>query len=489
MGKILMALRYGSLKTKFTLIAIALLLVGGGALLIYGISGRSLVPMGIGALLMIIGLLIMMTLSFTENGKKNPDDDDESSDNSLTGKTTDGKYTGIPAGKDGLQQNSSGPERQEKRNAVKTASGTVGPEKKDAVKKVSISGIETMIKEPGSGAQEGVPIARENAGYVPEWQNDMLVTEIVEKGGIEELIDNEIKRTAEDTEGADKALDDIMKKAERVAVRDERNFVRGEEDFADDRDDDRSLAAGHTAYEVPKPTRKQLQERKKLLKVKGGNKKYIPIFVDEAKRFDAYKRPAYVQLKGKNVSIILIENMLRTVTMPLDSFTRVTYAKNVEERNPEGYEELKADSEVYQIFEELLPGLYSASTGLGSNAQYKNQYILGGTMAVSSRSMRKLMKRFDFDFHVFDSLDIRGSYSDYFKMAYENRIFWTDNCISQTEYQDRTRSLLQMMVDDDELLQYDFSNELNLMVKYKLITREYADYYLARKGDKIKIKM
>lgn len=488
MGRILIALRYGSLKTKFTLIAIALLLVGGGALLIYGISGRSLVPMGIGALLMIIGLLIMMTLSFSEGVKKNPDDD-ESSDDSLTGKKTDGNYTGIPAKRDGFQQNYSGPERTEKRNAVKTVSGPAGSEKKDAVKKVSISGIETVIKEPGSGAQEGVPIARENAGYVPEWQNDMLVTEIVEKGSIEELIDNEVKRTAEDTEGADKALDDIMKKAERVAVRDERNFVRGEEDFADDPDDGKRIDAGHAAYEVPKPTRKQLQERKKLLKVKNGNKKYIPIFVDEARRFDAYKRPAYVQLKGKTVSIILIENMLRTVTMPLDSFTRVTYAKNVEERNPEGYEELKNDSEVYQIFEELLPGLYSASTGLGSNTQYKNQYILGGTLAVSSRSMRKLMKRFDFDFHVFDSLDIRGSYSDYFKMAYENRIFWTDNCISQTEYQDRTRSLLQMMVDDEALLQYDFSNELNLMVRYKLITREYADYYLARKGDKIKIKL
>jgi hypothetical protein len=90
---------------------------------------------------------------------------------------------------------------------------------------------------------------------------------------------------------------------------------------------------------------------------------------------------------------------------------------------------------------------------------------------------------------VFDSLEIKGKYSKYFKQAYENRTFWTDNVISQNDYQERIRRLLQSMVDNTELKTAEFEADLDLMVRYNLITIEYADYYKARKRDNIKIKI
>ncbi len=430
MKRIFLALRYGSLKTKMILIVIPLLILSGGGLLIYGIFGRALVPMGIGALLLIGGLVIMMSISFAP---KEPDEND---------------------GKENTED-----ER-----------------------------------------KQGVPVARENAGYVPEWQNDIIVDEIVENKGTASVQKNKgdvIRPTQKNTDkGTAEAEASESKKAIHIAWSDEENteetaVEQNENNEADATENDSywdtdKPAERRSVIEAVVPTAKQLRERKKLLKVRGGNKKNTPIFIEECKRASAVKTPAYVQVKGKTVSIILVEKTLRTITMSLGRFTRVTYEKNMEEKHMEDYEELKKDKELYEIFEELMPNFYNGTNRVGMQGRFRNCYILGGSIYITPRSVRKLLKVFDLDFHVFDSLDIKGYYSDYFKKAYENRIFWTDGCISQAEYQNRIRTLLQSMVDDKDMLSYDFSEELNLMIRYKLITREYADYYLARKNEKSK---
>ena len=156
---------------------------------------------------------------------------------------------------------------------------------------------------------------------------------------------------------------------------------------------------------------------------------------------------------------------------------------------PESYEEIRNDKEVNVLFGDLLPALYPGSNMNDTSVMYKNLYILGGKIAVTPRSLRKLFNKFDFEFKVFDSLNLKGNYSKYFKMAYENRIFWTDNVITQNDYQERIRSLLQSMVEDDKITNSAFENDLDMMVRYNLITKEYADYYSARKTDKIRIRI
>ena len=74
-------------------------------------------------------------------------------------------------------------------------------------------------------------------------------------------------------------------------------------------------------------------------------------------------------------------------------------------------------------------------------------------------------------------------------MAYENRIFWTDNVITQNDYQERIRGILQTMVEDEDISTAAFENDHEMMVRFNLITKEYADYYSARKTDKIKIRI
>lgn len=525
MGKILLALRYGSMKTKITLITIALLLTGGGALLVYGIIKRSLPLMGSGALALIAGLLFMFSISFAEHEKKQEEEKRKLEDSD----EMNGYIKNVLDRLDGPT------------NGVNSTAATAKESEDNRVQRVSIEGVETVIKEPGSGIQEGVPIARENAGYVPEWQNDMIITEYVEKGTVGSTVgvagnvpetgergargafsssgtagagskdfsnateagavgetapgiankSAAVKKAAgirdrgysaaENVELSEEENTEFIKKLNRVTRYENeaaalKQSQRRNVPLTEDEDDQRETTV--------QPDRKLIKERKKLLRVKGGDKKNTPILIDEWDRQQVEKTPAYVQVKGKTVSIVLVERTLRTITMPLDRFKKVTYARNVEERHMENYDALREDKEVFGIFEELLPNFSFASNRFGNTSQFRNQYILGGEIAVTPRSIRKLLSKFELEFKVFDSLDIRGSYSDYFKRAYENRIFWTDNCITQIEYQNRIRGLLQSMVEDDEVMRYEFGDELNLMIKYKLITREYADFYIARKEER-----
>ena len=42
-----------------------------------------------------------------------------------------------------------------------------------------------------------------------------------------------------------------------------------------------------------------------------------------------------------------------------------------------------------------------------------------------------------------------------------------------------------MMVDDSDILEYDFVKDAELMIRYKLITEEYADFYQNKKHEKL----
>ena len=54
---------------------------------------------------------------------------------------------------------------------------------------------------------------------------------------------------------------------------------------------------------------------------------------------------------------------------------------------------------------------------------------------------------------------------------------WTDGVISQNQYQNNIRDILQSMVDDESIIRYDFMDDLAKMVHHRLITDEYAEFY------------
>ena len=208
---------------------------------------------------------------------------------------------------------------------------------------------------------------------------------------------------------------------------------------------------------------------------------YTEIIIDDSRKFDTARTPALCWTKRKNVYFLLMEGNERVESMPLAQFLQVTYKRDVKEDNLEAYSRIKNDMGVYERFEDVMPTFASTPSRIGPPTYTKNQYVLGGIVAVTPRSIRALRARYNFDIKIYDSLKLTGDYSIYFKRAFEARILWTDQVIGQQEYQNMIGAILQRMVDDRSVSRYDFLDDLERMINNRLITTEYADYYMQQR--------
>ena len=442
--KLLITLKYGETKVKMYLIGVIVLLIAGFILLVLGISGKSLIFLGTGAVLLIAGLLVMFSFSFV--------DIDVDLDKKIV-------------------------QKKEKKKEVKKVEKKEPEEESDENMDIDFSMLEEDLNDLAIGV-DGLALGAGKGNKEKSKEN-------TESGKDQ---DNSAETGGSDGDSDDENVEAILKEIENYGEFDDGDGAEGTASEAGNKNGT-SRRQDDDVYEVKKPTPKEIKARKKMLKVRRDDRRFTPIFVDTWREARVMHTPAFVQDKGKTANIVLIEGALRTELIPMSEFLKVTYQRGVEEKFAEDFDKVKNDPEVNAIFAELLPALYQGSAGYNSEIMCKNLYWLGGKIAITPRSLRKLFNKFDFEFHVFDSLEIKGKYSKYFKQAYENRIFWTDNVISQNDYQERIRRLLQSMVDNTELKTAEFEADLDLMVRYNLITIEYADYYKARKRDNIKIKI
>ena len=443
--KLLITLKYGETKVKMYLIGVIVLLIAGFILLVLGISGKSLIFLGTGAVLLIAGLLVMFSFSFV--------DIDVDLDKKIV-------------------------QKKEKKKEVKKVEKKEPEEESDENMDIDFSMLEEDLNDLAIGV-DGLALGAGKGNKEKSKDNN------TESGKDQ---DNSAETDGSDGDSDDENVEAILKEIENYGEFDNNDEGSGS-GFEGEKKSGISRRQNEDVYEVKKPTPKEIKARKKMLKVRRDDRRFTPIFVDTWREARVMHTPAFVQDKGKTANIVLVEGALRTELIPMSEFLKVTYQRGVEEKFAEDFDKVKNDPEVNAIFAELLPALYQGSAGYNSEIMCKNLYWLGGKIAITPRSLRKLFNKFDFEFHVFDSLEIKGKYSKYFKQAYENRIFWTDNVISQNDYQERIRRLLQSMVDNTELKTAEFEADLDLMVRYNLITIEYADYYKARKRDNIKIKI
>ena len=456
--KLLLTLKYGEKKARMVLSGVLVLLIAGAVLLVLGIVKSALIPLGGGALLMIAGLLVLFSFSFVDidvslaDREKKNDTKQPKSDKKQKAKDEPSKDETEEAPGYSMEDIDFSMLAEDLSDlAIGVGGLAVG----------GLSGIGDKDKEDGDTGKE-----KKQSDSDPDIDDPDDLSFLDGVTLKEEKQKNDIST---DVAGKKKKKNDTLDEP--------------------DADDDIPANGKPKEREIVKPTPKQIKARKKMLKVRRDDRRYTPVFIDSWNEVSAHRVPAFIQDKGKTVNIVLVEGALRTELMPMKDFLKVTYKKNVEDRMPDSYEEIRNDKEVNAVFGDLLPALYPGPDMGNTSVMYKNLYILGGKIAVSPRSLRKMINKFDFEFNVFDSLNLKGNYSKFFKMAYENRIFWTDNVITQNDYQERIRGLLQSMVEDENLSTAAFENDLAMMVRYNLITKEYADYYTARKTDKIRIRI
>ena len=178
---------------------------------------------------------------------------------------------------------------------------------------------------------------------------------------------------------------------------------------------------------------------------------------------------------------MLIEQEPRHITIPLYQIKNITYLKKQPANEDIDYAAYKGSSVLADMFRPYLPD-YAHSTVVDDLSAYKNLYGIGNDIYVTNRSASALFDLLGVDFQVDDRVTMSNKVNIYFKEAYNSNILLRDNVIDANGYADRI-SKTQDNLAHSTISYAEFKDTLNLMIRNKLITQEFASYYMGVRDD------
>lgn len=200
------------------------------------------------------------------------------------------------------------------------------------------------------------------------------------------------------------------------------------------------------------------------------------IFVDRSEKLKANQTPAYVWVEKKDFHLLLIEQEPRHITIPLYQIRNITYLKKQPANEDIDYAAYKGSSVLADMFRPYLPD-YAHSTVVDDLSAYKNLYGIGNDIYVTNRSASALFDLLGVEFQVDDRVTMSNKVNIYFKEAYKSNILLRDNVIDANGYADRISKTLDNLAHST-ISYAEFKDTLNLMIRNKLITQEFASYYM-----------
>lgn len=200
------------------------------------------------------------------------------------------------------------------------------------------------------------------------------------------------------------------------------------------------------------------------------------IFVDRSEKLKANQTPAYIWVEKKDFHLLLIEQEPRHITIPLYQIKNITYLKKQPANEDIDYVAYKGSSVLADMFRPYLPD-YSHSTVVDDLSAYKNLYGIGNDIYVTNRSASALFDLLGVEFQVDDRVTMSNKVNIYFKEAYKSNILLRDNVIDANGYADRISKTLDNLAHST-ISYAEFKDTLNLMIRNKLITQEFASYYM-----------
>ena len=205
------------------------------------------------------------------------------------------------------------------------------------------------------------------------------------------------------------------------------------------------------------------------------------IFVDRSDKLKVKQTPAYIWVEKKDFHLLLIEQEPRHITIPLYQIKNITYLKKQPANEDVDYAAYKGSSVLADMFRPYLPD-YSHSTVVDDLSAYKNLYGIGNDIYVTNRSAAALFDLLGVPFQVDDRVTMSNKVNIYFKEAYKSNILLRDNVINANGYADRISKTLDNLAHST-ISYAEFKDTLNLMIRNKLITQEFASYYMGVRDD------
>lgn len=207
---------------------------------------------------------------------------------------------------------------------------------------------------------------------------------------------------------------------------------------------------------------------------------YRKIMIDSCACFRIRQCPAYIWKNKKCLSILLIEEKPRFLSIPLKEIKDIYYERGVLVKNKDDYEEMKKPSYIASLFSPYLPNYYE-KIHEEQKRKYKNLYVIGPKLKVTNTSARNLFDILELEFSVEDKIMESTRISPYFKLAYKSNILLQDRVIDLEEYRQRIRMIVTAIAEDEE--EDEFHRLIEQFVEAKLITAEYGDYYKEKRKE------
>lgn len=198
--------------------------------------------------------------------------------------------------------------------------------------------------------------------------------------------------------------------------------------------------------------------------------------VDHCEKLNIKQTAAYIWVADRDFHMLLIDKEPRYFTLPLYNLNEITYKKKVPSNAQIDYGAFKGNSVVANLFYEYLPD-YTYSTVVDDLTSYKNLYGIGPGIYFTNNSAYNLFDLLGAAFIVEDKVTTSTKVNDYFKDCYKANIMLRDNVIDANGYADKISKILNDMCHST-VSYTEFKETLNLLIKNKLITEEFASYFM-----------
>lgn len=219
--------------------------------------------------------------------------------------------------------------------------------------------------------------------------------------------------------------------------------------------------------------KKQLKKVLHKFKVKREHKF---IMIDMCRKLKIKQTPAYVWIENNDVKLLVLEKEPRVISFPLYTVNEITYKKKRKCNEFEDYAEYKGNGILANMCKPLLP-TYMHGIADDTAIVYKNLYSFGPGINVTNNSAAALFDLFGAEFVVDDRVTQSSKANAFFKEVYKANILLRDAVIDANGYADDISRILDNMAKST-LSYNEFKATLNLMIKNKFITQEFASYYM-----------
>lgn len=207
-------------------------------------------------------------------------------------------------------------------------------------------------------------------------------------------------------------------------------------------------------------------------------KQHKAILVDSYPKYHIRQCPVFIWTERGMLRFLFLTEKPLKIGIPLKEVSKISYVPNVEAKPMEDYREVFDSKLLSMVFSPYLPSQFMVEK-MGRRVMCKNLYELTGGIRLTNLSAKELFSFLQVQFEVQDAFMQSSKNDAYSKEAYRCCLLWKDGVLETEEYKAEISRILKGMMETG-MPQATFQHNIQNMVQKRLITKEFADYYIER---------